>query len=293
MPAAGPLTMLMGFVLFGAVPALLKLALSSGWQASGAVVLRFLVALVLVGAVALAGKSFGAGSELEVRPVNRTGLLWRGIFGGTAVLTYFYAVQLTGAGLGTLLNYTHSIWVNVIGVLFLRHRPDKWFWPLLALAALGLWLVVDPQSGQASLLGIVVGLVSGIAGGAAVLTIKSLRRTDNALTINFALTLGGLAVSLPLEGLRIASQGPPPSALAPALLIVASAVFSFFGQLLFNHGFKHTSVALASLLSLLTPALAALSGWIFLGEALRPHGMLGGLFILISCGIMGYRETNS
>lgn len=278
-------SMLLGYVLFGIVPALLKQGLTQGMSAGVAVVLRFVVALLLVGLLSVSG--------LRVRPVNKRGLLWRGLFGGLAVASFFYAVQLCGAGLGTLLNYTHSLWANVFAVLFFGQRPAKAFWALLGLAGIGLWLVLDPTGGHLSLLGLLVGIFSGMVAGAAVLTIKTLRRTDDAMTINSALTLGGLAVGLPLAWLSLRAHGAqslPPLGSAWAW-VAGSAVFSFFGQHFFNHGFKHVSVPMAALLSQLTPVMACASGWFFLGETITPHFLAGTLCIVVACTAMSWLEA--
>src|SRR3954468_3484445 len=128
----GPAMMLLGYMSLGLAPVFLRFGLLGGWRASGAIVVRFLVALVLTSAIALAAAAFGGGRELAVRPVNRGGLVWRGIYGGGSVLAYFYAVQLVGAGLGALLNCPYLLWANVFAVLLGRHRADRWFWPLLA-----------------------------------------------------------------------------------------------------------------------------------------------------------------
>jgi drug/metabolite transporter (DMT)-like permease len=292
MRLSGPVTMLLGFASFGLAPVFLRLGLLGGWHASGAVVVRFLVALVLTAAITLAAQAFGSGGgELAVRPVNTRGLLWRGVYGGAAVLTYFYSVQLVGAGLGALLNCTYSLWANIFGVMLGRHRPDRWFWPLLTSAGAGLWLIVDVSDAHRSRWGLFIGILSGIAGGAALLTVKTLRATDNAVTINLALTFGGLVVGIPVEAARIASAGAPPAALWPVLFLLVSAVFSFFGQLLFNHGLKHTSVALGSLLALVTPVIAGVCGFLFLAERLTPYFLLGAGLILLACIALGYREA--
>jgi len=292
---AGPLAMLLGHTLLGAVPVLLKLGLQGGLDASSAVVLRFVVALALVFGLALAAARWWPRGthELRLDPVNCNDLFWRGAWGGVAVLTYFFAVQLCGAGLGTLLNYTHTLWSNIFGALFFGMKPRRGFWPLLALAVLGLWLVVDPGGRAASPAGLAIGVLSGMAGGAAVLTIKKLRSTDNSLTINLALALGGLALGLPLmlwrgwQGVPVLLPHP-----APWAWVAASGVFSFGGQYFFNHGFKGTSVALASLIALFTPVLACLSGWWWLGEPLTPHFLAGALCILVASGVMGWREKS-
>jgi drug/metabolite transporter (DMT)-like permease len=144
MRLSGPAIMVLGYVSFGLAPVFVRIGLLGGWQASGAVVVRFLVALVLTAAIALAGQAFGGGGELVVRPVNRRGLVWRGALGGVAVITYFYSVQLVGAGLGALLNCTYSLWANVFGVALGRHEPDRWFWPPI-IAALAGWLVLGER----------------------------------------------------------------------------------------------------------------------------------------------------
>lgn len=289
----GPLTMLLGHLLFGLVPLFLKLGLGLGLGASTAVALRFGVALVLIFSLAFIARHWWsrARRELALAPVNRRGLLWRGVWGGVAVLLYFYAVLLCGAGPGTLLNYTHSLFSNLYSVALGRRKPDATFWPLLALAGLGLWLVVDPAGGMLSRVGIAVGLASGMAGGAAVLTIKTLRQTDNSLTINLALALGGLALSLPLMAGQSLQGQPVLQAPGSAWAWVAlSGVFSFGGQYFFNHGFRRTSVPLASLISLTTPVLACFGSWLWLKEPLTPHFLAGALCILAALGLQGLKE---
>jgi drug/metabolite transporter (DMT)-like permease len=294
----GPWVMLLGHLLFGVVPVLLKLGLELGLDAPGAVTLRFLVALALIAALWALGRLWRRlRHELSLSPVNRHGLFWRGVWGGLAVFTYFFAVALCGAGLGTLLNYTHSLFSNLFNVLLGRQKPERGFWPLLALAAFGLVLVLDPRGGSLSRAGILIGVLSGMAGGAAVLTIKSLRQTDNALTINLALALGGLALCGPwliaaaLFGAEEPARLPLLQAPWAALGYVAlSGVFSFGGQYFFNHGFKRTSVPLASLISLSTPALACLFGWLWLGEALTPHDLAGALCIFGALGLRAWQE---
>lgn len=277
--------MLLGYVLFGVVPVLLKQGLHGGMDAGVTVVLRFVIALGLVGLMLAAG--------FRIKPVHRVGLVWRGIFGGLSVASFFYAIQLCGAGLGTLLNYTYTLWANLFAVLFFGQRPAKGFWPLLALAGLGLWLVVDPAHGSVSSVGLAVGVFSGMVAGAAVLTIKTLRKTDDALTINTALSLGGLVVGVPTALFSLQAhpgQGLPPLGAAWAW-VAASALFSFYGQHFFNHGFKEVSVPMASLLAQLTPVIACLSGWYFLGESMTPHFLAGSLCIVVACAWMGRLES--
>ena len=112
----GPLGMLAGFSLFSFIPVLVKRASEWGAGAPVAVLVRFIVGLLcILVMMTLAG--------WKLRTGNRGILVLRGLFGGTAVMFFFIGVTHTGAGMGTLLNYTHSVWGNLLAVVVLRERP--------------------------------------------------------------------------------------------------------------------------------------------------------------------------
>jgi len=228
--------------------------------------------------------------------VNREALLWRGILGGLTVLLYFMTLQLTTAAKGTLLNYTYSIWANVFGVLFLRHKPPKGFALILLMAALGVWLVLGVSFDHFDW-GDLTGVLSGMAAGGGVAAIKVARKTDNALTVFGSFTLfgfffAGLGLLLfPFMGGFLSRLGQfQPMDGTGLMILLAMGLCAMGAQLLFTQGYGYTSFAMGTLLSLLTPILAALLGWAWLGEPLTPHFILGTLLILASCLILGWQE---
>lgn len=260
----GPLTMLLGYVLLGLVPVLVKSLRGLGWNAAQTVVARFVVACVCIGVIVALRRRW-----LVAR--NRKLLVLRGVLGGAAVLLFFTSVQLAGAGVGTLLNYTYPVWANVFAVVLLKRRPFAGFWPLLLLALVGLLLVVEPQWG-APQLGELAGVGSAMLAGGAVLCIKQLRETDSSLIIIWSFSVIGLALSLPLALLDTLNSplDPPRVDLNAGLLLLCTGAFSFLGHVFFTRGYKHTSLQLGSVLALTVPTVAVLSGWLFLHEALAP-----------------------
>src|SRR5687768_4336453 len=156
----GPLTMLVGYLLLGLVPVLVRSARDVGWNAPHTVAARFALGILFILGISAARRRW-------LMANNRTLLLWRGIFGGAAVLLYFTSVQLAGAGVGTLLNYTYPLWASVFGAVFLGQRPFRGFWALLALALVGVYLVINPVWTQPPSLGEVAGVVSAMLAGAA------------------------------------------------------------------------------------------------------------------------------
>jgi drug/metabolite transporter (DMT)-like permease len=284
--------MLAGYLLFGFAPMLARAAMQRGWDGPHALLLRFFVAGLLTLACAQFARRWGSKglkNEFTLKAQNPRGLFLRGLYGGLAASCYFSSMYLVGAGLGTLLNYTYAVFANLILVAFYGHRPPRRFWALLAMAALGLYLVVSPQADRQSptfTWGVALGLGSGIMAALSIIAIKDLRKTDNALSINAAYSLGAFLLAIPTAAFT-QSRGYqlPWSDLTAWGALLVSAVLSFGGQMLFNHGFKQTPVSQASLLALLAPVVAIFGGWALLGEKLTPHFFAGAALILAACAL--------
>ncbi|MBI1785211.1 DMT family transporter [Candidatus Sumerlaeota bacterium] len=283
----GPFIMFLANLFFGMVPLGVRMASLEHVPSAETTFVRFVVACVGVAVIV----AFGWG---KLETANWPALIWRGIFGGFAVLLYFYALHETTAGKGTLLNYMHSLWANLALVIFYGHKPPKGFWLLQAMAGVGLWLVLNPDIGQVNR-GDLMGLISGWFGAGAIITVKELRRTDNALTIFTGFSVVGLLFALAPGFFPIFSGGnlfegwitPTPYAW---LVLLGTGIVAMAGQMLFTHGYAYTSIPFGTLMSLSVPALAALGGWAFLHEPLTPHFILGGTLIMIPCAILGILE---
>ncbi len=279
----GPLGMLAGFTVFSLIPVLVKLANNHGAGAPVAVMIRFAVGLLcIVVMITFAGRRLHTG--------NLTVLALRGLFGGAAVMFFFIGVAGTGAGMGTLLNYTHSIWANILAVLLLGQKPVKGFWLLLLTALAGLYLVINPEVSiqrPAELWGALAGLLSGLLGGGAILCIKTLRRTDGPLTILFSFSVVGFfAAWLCLAPSLFRNDFVPLAAgfAWPVLgILVTMGLLAFAGQMLFTAGYKNTSIQVGTLLSLTTPVLAVVNGHLLLDEKLNARFVVGAAMILGSC----------
>jgi drug/metabolite transporter (DMT)-like permease len=281
----GPMTMLLGFALLGLVPVLVRATRDAGFSAPEVVLVRFAIALLLI-PVAI---------RVLRQPLatQRPGMLVaRGVLGGLAVIAYFTSVQMAGAGVGTLLNYTYPLWANLFGVFF-GEPPRRLFWPLFVVALAGVYLVVDPVLSGVGL-GEAIGLVSATFAGAAVLCIKRLRKTDGEVTVIASFSLVGLlvgAAALPwVGGFSSVESWQRPGGLG---LLVAIGLVSFAGHVYFTRGYKFTSLQLGSVVALLVPVVATLGGWLFLNEPLKPRFLLGGALIVGACLALSLSEKRT
>lgn len=284
--------MLAGYVLLGLQPLPVKALGPSGWSAPLVVVVRFAFSLIAIALVCVVRRR-------GLRTAQPRLLLSRGLLGAVAVVLYFTSIQLAGVGPGTLLNYTYPLWANLFAVVFLRHRAPRVFWLLLCAAFAGVWLILSPTFREGALsssarLGELCGILSGVAAGAGVLSIKELRKTDESLTIMASFSVIGFLLALPLAlvpGWFGLPANVPALGTGECALGLGVGALAFGGHFYFTRGYRGTSVQLATALALSVPVIAALSGALLLDEPLGPRFVLGGTLVLLACFGIGWLET--
>jgi drug/metabolite transporter (DMT)-like permease len=210
-------------------------------------------------------------------------LLYRGLFGGVAVLLYFLAIEHVAVGIATLLNYCSPIFSVAFAALFLGERVDRRLLLPLAAAMAGVVLVVEGE-GTGGWLHFsfweAAGLVSAVLSGAAVTAIRAARRTEGSWSIYGSLGVFGLAATAPfgIAGFR----APTPR---QWLLLAAVGVFSVAAQLLMTHAYRWVTNLQAGVIMQLTVVLSLLLGALFLGDRLSPPQLLGSA--LTVAGVLG------
>jgi drug/metabolite transporter (DMT)-like permease len=207
-------------------------------------------------------------------------LVTRGLLGGAAAFLYFLSLSRIPAGEATLLNNTFPVIATVISFWTLEERPTFHLGVALLVATLGMVLVVGDGSLPTSLgWGEMAAIASAFIGAGAVTSIRALRATDNAFTIFFAFTLGGMAVSLPFA----LSAWPP---LGTAwLLALGVGLTSFAAQVLMTDAYGALTVPEAAVWQQLTPVASYLWALALLGEKLSLAGLVG---VLLGIGGVVY-----
>lgn len=203
-------------------------------------------------------------------------LLYRGLFGGTAVLLYFLAIGHLEVGLATLLNYTSPIFSVLFAALFLGEAADRRLLPALAAALCGLPLAAG-VAGSRPVLGtwVAVGLISAVLSGGAVAAIRAARRTEGSWAIFGSFTLCGLFATAPFGLVHY---------LQPTrrewLLLAAVGASSVVAQLGMTHAYRWVTNLQAGVLYQLTVVLTILLGAVFLGDRLSALQLLGALLVV-------------
>lgn len=237
--------------------------------------LRFAVMMVPVLAVPSVAKKAFTFQRLDI-------LLYRGVFGGIAVLLYFLAIEHVPVGIATLLNYSSPIFSVTFAALFLGEAVDRRLLLPLVTAVTGMMLVALGGGVGGLHFGLweAVGIGSSILSGAAITAIRAARRTEGSWAVYGSLTVFGLLATAPFG---IAGfQRPTPR---EWLLLATVGVTSVVAQLLMTYAYRWVTNLQAGVLAQLTVVLSMFLGVVLLGDRLRPLQILGSVLTL--SGVVG------
>jgi drug/metabolite transporter (DMT)-like permease len=192
-------------------------------------------------------------------------LLYRGIFGGLAVLLYFLAIQHINVGVATLLNYTAPIWSGLFSMIFIGERFSPRVLLALPVALTGIFLVVHAHAAPGDILGFgrweIAGALSAVASGLAVTAIRAARRTENSWSVYASFCLIGVLVSMPLG----IGQWKTPRGME-WIWLAGIAAFAMAAQLLMTFSLRWVDAMTVGVISQLAVLVSMGLGVVFLGD---------------------------
>jgi drug/metabolite transporter, DME family len=217
----------------------------------------------------------------------RPAMIGLGLIFGAMIGFYIASVKATTAANAILLQYTCMFWTIPLSILVLREWPDRRSVVGIALAMVGIVIIVGfgydgrPNEWQ----GVAYGLASGFAYSIVATTMRGLRDVDPTWLSAFS----NLAGSLTLGAWMLATAGsiPVPTAGQSVALIAFGVIQMAIPYALFARGLRTVGAPEAGLIALIEPVLNPI--WVFLvhGEIPSMPTRIGGLFLLAG---LGYRS---
>jgi drug/metabolite transporter (DMT)-like permease len=237
---------------------------------------RFLIGIGIIGILAMGGR-------ISLSFVNKPGLFFRGLLGGSAIAISFLSITKLGLIKAGIIIQLYPVFATLFAWLLLRERIIPGLVLATIAALFGVYLLLlDTRAGMGILS---VGRYEGIAlfgamlGGLAVVSVKSLQKTDSTPTIFFAQCLVGLwIVLLP------ATVAPGSITLGASLALVAIGLFATAGQLLSTDSYRYLSVAQGSALIMMSPLLNCIAGMALFHEHLSLQTGIGAGIVMVSTG---------
>jgi drug/metabolite transporter (DMT)-like permease len=280
MLSRGALICLASAVAFGAMGIFGKLAYDEGATVGTLLTVRFLLAAVLFWAL-VAGT--GAGRHLRRLSGRDVGTaLALGAVGYSAQAgAYFAALQRLDASLLSLLLYTFPAMVTVAAIVLGRERANRRTGAALALASVGLFLVLaGAGAGALDPLGTLLGVSAAVVYSTYVLTSAGVAERVGPLLLS-ALVCTGAATTLTLASLIGGDLHPGNVSAAGFGWLAGIAVVSTVAAMsLFFAGLKRVGPTTASILSTAEPVTTVVLAFLAFGESLGPVQLAGGALVL-------------
>ena len=238
---------------------------------------RFLIGL---------GACAAARTRVRMRANNKVGLVMRGAYGGAAVLFYFIGIAHLPVGIATLLNYTAPVFTAIYAALFLGESITRATLGALGLTSVGVVMVMQGTAPAGSLAfgpWQLVGVLSAMLSGAAVATIREVRKTDGSWEIFTAFCVAGAAISAgpALHGW----VSPTPREWG---ILVVVGLTSVVGQLLMTHSLRYVRAAVGGVIIQLTPVTSLALGWFILGDRIGGLAIAGAALTLAGVSVGAY-----
>jgi len=218
----------------------------------------------------------------QARGVNRGGLVLRGVLGTTMLSCMIFALSVVPLSTGAALGKTTPLWaIFVLWALF-SIPPTAVELTAVLVAVGGILLVLHPQGhqhlGNVPLIGIVLALAAGFFNSLEFVTLRRIRQTDGANTINLWYAGVMLLVTLPL-----ALTQPWPQKQSFLLIAIMFGISTLVGQTLLAQSLRSVTATAASVATLLMPVFATVIGWMVFRQKLSALELLG-LALVIGAG---------
>lgn len=216
---------------------------------------------------------------------------WRSLVLGALNVGFFFPLLFVSAerlpgGVAATVGALQPLLVLGLALPVLGQRPTPARAGWAVTGAAGVALVVLGPAAHLDALGLLAGTGAALSMAAGLVLTRRWGRPEGVsspVLVSWLLTAGGL-VLLPATALL---EGAPPAidGAAASGYLWLGAIGGLGAYLLWFRGVGRLPVASTALLGLLSPVVAALAGWLVLGEALRPVQLLG--FALALTAIVG------
>ncbi len=213
-------------------------------------------------------------SHVSFRPKKPFLVITRAVLSFSALIAFFYAVQLSSVTKANMMNMTYPVFVFMLAPLFRIQRIHKSAVIFLIIAMAGIYLVINPDFSKISI-GDLIGLLSGIIAAFAIITLSFARKYDSTVLIVFYLmALGTLCNGIFMIPFFVIPQR------SEIILLILSGISGVSGQVFLTMGYKYVNARTGSMISSSRILFAAIMGLFFFSEQLSLYIITGGLMIM-------------
>jgi len=239
---------------------------------------RFLLGFAVVSLTMLVGRQ-------RLQPKRYHYLIGRTVANTIAVFCFYQAVAVGSVAEANILNMTYPLFVALFSWFFLREQRDVMALFIVAVAFLGVWLVLSPGDVKVRWENL-WGISSGITAAAAILYLNISRRYHDSQTILFFMFgLGMLLILIFCHGSLFWPN------LTELFFLLSCSIAGVAGQYLLTYGFLYVTAVEGSIISSSRILMAALLGPLLVADPpLTLLGWAGAMLIFSANAALAARK---
>jgi drug/metabolite transporter (DMT)-like permease len=233
----------------------------------------------------LAGVAFGR-REIFVIQSKPHIIATRGIIGTVTLTMTIFAFSLMPMAETTVLLFTASLFIPVLGVLILKERVGPYRWSAVLTGFIGVSIMVQP-TGAVTIVGVTVALCAALLQAFMSILLRHLGGHERPETISFYFFVIGTILS----GLVMpfVATGPTPAEI-PFFIVLG--LTGAAAQWLYSTALKYTPAALVAVINYSSIVWAILFGWLVWNDWPLPIVFAGATIVIASNLLIIWREKN-
>jgi len=228
----------------------------------------------LLGIVLFAPMIFAAGGLQAMRTRYFGRHVARNAVHYAAQFLWFLAITMIPIAEVVAIEFTGPVWVALLAVFFLGEKMTTARIAAVALGVVGVVIIVRPGVDHIEV-GQLVALLAAIGFAGAIILVKSLTRTDSAVTIIFWMLIVQSAIGAVPAALVWQA---PPAAAWPWLIVIA--ICGTYSHFCMANALRHADTTTVVPLDFLRVPMTAIAAWLIFGERFDIFTIIGAAVIL-------------
>lgn len=209
----------------------------------------------------------------------------RAVLGTISLLATFVAYSMMPMADTTALLFTASLFIPVLGVIFLKESVGPYRWAAVAIGFIGVVIMSHP-SGDMTTLGIAVALFAAFMHAVLQIILRYLSRYESPETISFYFfVVGVILTALPLPFIAVR---PTPEEIP---LLIGVGLSGAAAQWLLSVAFRHAKAAIVTVFNYSSIVWATLFGWMIWNDWPLPTVIAGAAIVITSNILIIWRES--
>lgn len=209
----------------------------------------------------------------------------RAVLGSVGLMATFAAYSLMPLAETTVLMFTSSFFLPILGILILKESVGPWRWSAIIVGFLGV-IVVSQPTGSVHAVGIAVALTAAFLHATMQIVLRYLGRYESPETITFYfVVVGALVTALPLPFVAVTpTVGEIP-------LLFGVGLSGAAAQWLLSIAFRNAPAAIVTVFNYSSIIWAILFGWLIWNEWPLPLVFVGAAVVIASNILVIWRES--